>query len=145
MDVPSGTIIIWAGAGTIPDGWSQLSSGFNGGLLMAYTDASIVQNSPTLVGGAGHAHSGPSSSSNDNFTHQHTTAVSSVGGSGGNIYNGTETGYDIIGANHNHTVTTTFGNDSVAHTHSFTSVAVGTASATDIMPPYRTDILIYKI
>ena len=143
MDLPKGTILIWAG-GSIPQGWAELSTLKSNCYLKpirCYGDSPTYY-SPSAYSGSSHTHAMPSNSGNTTVSHQHTCLNVVVNGAGGGVVR--DYGYSEANAakgGHNHSITPSIANHSESHSHTLES-AVVTSSTT--LPPYKTAILIVK-
>ena len=143
MELPIGSILIWDGLTSFPDGWAILDAGYRGKPIKGYNHTSFSSSTPTAYAGSNHTHTSSSTSTSKSVTHTHDNKELTIGASNSV---GDVTAYPLNKAfcankTHNHSMTMTFPTHTASHSHPITLAVTGA----NPMPAYKTAILIRKI
>lgn len=145
MDLPSGTILMWASNSPIPTGWTILDTGYHIKPIKGFSSSydNFSQTSPVAYAGASHSHSFTSPSVSGGVSHNHgeknmnliTNSTAPADGSYSAYYHQSSASGD-----HSHSITISTANTTNSHVHTLT-LNVGGAST---IPAYKTIVLIRK-
>lgn len=145
MELPIGTILIWDGLTSFPDGWAVLDAGYRGKPIKGYNHTSFSSSTPTAYAGSNHAHTTSASSSSRSVEHTHDDKAMTISTSNstGTIaawaYNQEFLKY-CANKSHSHGMTMGFPTHTASHSHPITLAVTGA----NPMPAYKTAILIIK-